>query len=324
MFKFRNRLLLTFAVLLLVVTSAVPLMAQEPATRAGFAIITGEIEYTDGQLIVDGYVIYPFAGFVAEDFPEGTPVIIVGTLNPDGSVVALAVEPFSDDIDDEDDVCDPAVDECDPPVCDPAVDDCEPEVCDPALEDCDVEVCDPEVEDCDDEDAGNDEQYGACGMESHPAGMKIADAYSVAYEDVMDLFCGGYGFGEIMIALKLADGDEEFFDELIALRDSGEGWGNVKKYAYANKNQNGTDDETDDDDSDESLTLPPGPLARERNANANNGGGRPDNPGNSGNSGNNGGGRPDNPGNSGNNGNNGGGRPSSPGNSGNAGKGGNK
>jgi hypothetical protein len=311
--------------LTLLVVSVIPLLAQPAEPRAGVAIITGTIEYVDGQLIVDGYVIYPAADFVADDFPEGTPVIIVGTLNDDGSVAALAVEPFSDDLDD---VCDPAVEDCDPDVCDPAVDTCEPVICDPAIEDCDVEVCDPETEDCDtEEDPSEDYQYGACGMEVHPAGMKISEAYGTAYEDVMELFCSGYGFGEIMIALKLADGDEEFFDELIEMRDSGKGWGLVKKYAYANKPVDDDEDGDEGDDTgetDDSLTLAPGPLSRGQNANANAAGGPPENPGNSGNNSNNSNnGNNGNNGNSDNNGNNSG-RPSSPGNSGNAGKGGKK
>ena len=65
------------------------------------------------------------------------------------------------------------------------------------------------------QDEGNGEEQGeeagACvGADPHPVGQSLADSYGADYEQVMEWFCeGGYGFGEIMLALKTSEQMEE-------------------------------------------------------------------------------------------------------------------
>jgi len=78
------------------------------------------------------------------------------------------------------------------------------------------------------------EQNFFCGNPTavHPVGNKLATDYGVPYEDVMGWFCqegAGYGFGQIMLALrtaKLTGGAPEVY---LSRRTAGEGWGQIWK-----------------------------------------------------------------------------------------------
>jgi hypothetical protein len=62
----------------------------------------------------------------------------------------------------------------------------------------------------------------------HPAGQRLANEFNVPYADVMSLFCDGHhGFGQIMIAYRLAQATGQTVQSILALRDSGEGWGRI-------------------------------------------------------------------------------------------------
>ncbi len=76
----------------------------------------------------------------------------------------------------------------------------------------------------------------------HPAAMRLATMYGVTYEQVMSWFCGGAGFGQIMLALQTAkifgtapedgitDGALEFSElagSYLSQRDAGQGWGPI-------------------------------------------------------------------------------------------------
>jgi hypothetical protein len=73
------------------------------------------------------------------------------------------------------------------------------------------------------------------GANPHPTGQTLANRYGVSYEVIMSWFCQGFGFGEIDLAygLRLQLEQQGVFvtvDEIFALRSSGMGWGNIKKY----------------------------------------------------------------------------------------------
>ena len=153
-----------------------------------------------------------------------------------------------------------------------------------------------------------------CDLPNHPVATALAVEFELDYATVIGWHCAGYGFGDIARALLLAESQEGVAaDDLLARFSAGEGWGLIVREMGVHPSQ-----------------LAPGRVLSARPEHAGPpewaGGGRPENPGNSGgnpgggrpenpgNSGNPGGGRPDNPGNSG--GNPGGGRPDNPGNSG--------
>jgi hypothetical protein len=62
----------------------------------------------------------------------------------------------------------------------------------------------------------------------HPAAESIADDFGVDYTQVIALFCdGGHGFGEIVIAYRLAQVSGQSVNAILDLKDSGHGWGHV-------------------------------------------------------------------------------------------------
>ncbi|MEX2029749.1 MAG: DUF5666 domain-containing protein [Anaerolineales bacterium] len=62
----------------------------------------------------------------------------------------------------------------------------------------------------------------------HPVGAGIAETYGVEYDQVMAWFCdGGFGFGQIMLALMTQDQTGTSADETLARRAGGEGWGEI-------------------------------------------------------------------------------------------------
>jgi hypothetical protein len=69
--------------------------------------------------------------------------------------------------------------------------------------------------------------YCADGKEgTHPVAAKIAEKYDVGEEFVMEYVCDGMGFGDIMLAIHMGDGDP---DGMLALRLEGKGWGQIWK-----------------------------------------------------------------------------------------------
>lgn len=82
---------------------------------------------------------------------------------------------------------------------------------------------------------------GSCGEardDSHPAAAKLGANYGVGSSEVMDWFCGGYGFGEIALAYKLAQLNGIAVDEIFQLRSGGMGWGLImQQYGLIGKNK---------------------------------------------------------------------------------------
>jgi hypothetical protein len=82
-----------------------------------------------------------------------------------------------------------------------------------------------------DENEGKQPNQGAycngSAETNHPAGEKLAEVYDVTYEEVMDWFCQGYGFGEIALAYKISQFGGVSVDVVFEQRASGLGWGQI-------------------------------------------------------------------------------------------------
>jgi hypothetical protein len=62
----------------------------------------------------------------------------------------------------------------------------------------------------------------------HPVGARLAAKFGMAYSEVMRLFCdGGWGFGQIMLALSTGKIAESSPIDLLNQRASGMGWGEI-------------------------------------------------------------------------------------------------
>ena len=75
--------------------------------------------------------------------------------------------------------------------------------------------------------------YCADGVQEkpHPFAVRMSERYGVSEEWVMGYFCGGYGMGQIMLALKTGriEGIEVDPETLLTKRANGQGWGNIWK-----------------------------------------------------------------------------------------------
>jgi len=61
-----------------------------------------------------------------------------------------------------------------------------------------------------------------------PKAQALADKYGVSAEFVGGLFCKGFGFGEIDKALSLSNGDIAIAQQILNMRASGLGWGDIE------------------------------------------------------------------------------------------------
>ena len=79
---------------------------------------------------------------------------------------------------------------------------------------------------CDDDD--DREDRGCVGVTEHPVGARIAHEWDLDYETVMEWKCDGFGFGQIIIALRLGEAlDEDAADLLDAFKNGEGGWGKL-------------------------------------------------------------------------------------------------
>ena len=63
---------------------------------------------------------------------------------------------------------------------------------------------------------------------------RLAQEFGVSYEEIMGWFCQGFGFGEIDLAYSLSLEYGVPVTDIFAMREAGEGWGNIKKYLEPN------------------------------------------------------------------------------------------
>jgi hypothetical protein len=82
-----------------------------------------------------------------------------------------------------------------------------------------------------------------CMRDDHPVALALANEFAYQYDDdadhaysvIADWHCSGKGFGEIARALLIAEkfegeeGETVTADELLAMREAGQGWGQIKK-----------------------------------------------------------------------------------------------
>ncbi len=205
------------------------------------------------------------------------------------------------------------------------VDDVTGESCDPPAPTC-TDVDGDGVDDVTGEPCATEETFDSCvGADPHPVGQYLADQYGVTYETLMGYFCGTdatedgegtgrNGFGEIRLAFRIAEASGDPVEDILALRDSGLGWGQIKQeYGLIGNGKNAEEGTSEDG----TATLSTG---QENKGKSNNGNGNSGGNGNANGRGNSGGGN----GNGGNTGNsNGGGNNNGNGNGGNGNSGGN-
>jgi hypothetical protein len=91
-------------------------------------------------------------------------------------------------------------------------------------------------EDNGDEDNGDEDNVVNEGAycsglkgKDHPKGYKLSERYGVGYDEIMDWFCQGYGFGEIDLAYAIGEFAEVDVDEIFGQRADGVGWGVIKQ-----------------------------------------------------------------------------------------------
>jgi hypothetical protein len=77
--------------------------------------------------------------------------------------------------------------------------------------------------------AGGEERNAFCGQTErrHRAAERLAEEIGVDYTQVMASFCGGRGFGQILIAYRIAQASGQSAESIWVLRDSGQGWGQI-------------------------------------------------------------------------------------------------
>jgi hypothetical protein len=61
----------------------------------------------------------------------------------------------------------------------------------------------------------------------HPKATSLAAEYGVTYEEIMEWFCQGYGFGEIKLAYSISLQAELGVEDVFDMRAGGMGWGEI-------------------------------------------------------------------------------------------------
>ena len=67
------------------------------------------------------------------------------------------------------------------------------------------------------------------GAEMHPVGESVAETFEVPYEDVMRLYCDGYEFEDILLALETQAQSEVAAESILQMRDEGRTWNEIWK-----------------------------------------------------------------------------------------------
>ncbi|MCX6080164.1 MAG: FecR family protein [Chloroflexi bacterium] len=79
---------------------------------------------------------------------------------------------------------------------------------------------------------GSEVMGAACvGVAPQPKAQKLAEKYSVAYDDVKSWFCQGFGFGEIDLAYGISVETNTPIADIFDLRRKPSGWGEIKSAA---------------------------------------------------------------------------------------------
>lgn len=201
----KKTLSITILVLLVAVLAVVPAFAgSEKANVKGYVLPLEEgtldslqIETREGETVTIMFA----TPFEAGDFVEGDYLLVKGTFQEDGSVLADRVLNFGPKTEDDEDDTDP--------------------------------------DDGEEEEGGKSTSaYCTEGQKDkdHPFAVKLTEKYpeSITVEEVMGYFCDGVGMGQIMLALMTSEKfeGEEGLDvaTLISMRKDGKkGWGQIWK-----------------------------------------------------------------------------------------------
>lgn len=84
------------------------------------------------------------------------------------------------------------------------------------------------------------------GTEPRPSAVRLSRTYNVSEEEIMDWYCGGFGFEEIDLAYSLSQQFGLDVDVIFSMRESGMEWGEIKLELL----------EDSDRSSDETETIP--------------------------------------------------------------------
>lgn len=190
-------------VLLVGMALVVPLSAQEtPPTVDPNAVvtITGEVVIVNGVVQVNGFTL---VGTLPLGLQAGDFVVVIGNQLADGLTIEVIIF----------DVVIPVTPEPEPTV--EVTPELTPELTPEATPEATVE---PEPEAT---------LEAGCTNEYHPVAQSIADAFELPYAEIMNLHCGGYGFGEIARVYLLAEAAGLTVEELLDRREAGEGWGTI-------------------------------------------------------------------------------------------------
>lgn len=71
----------------------------------------------------------------------------------------------------------------------------------------------------------------------HPLATRLAEKLGVSLDEIKEMFCNGYGFGEIEQVYAIAQQMGVPVSEILALRESGLGWGEIRDHFGLNGNQ---------------------------------------------------------------------------------------
>ncbi len=225
-----------------------PTLAQDETAEDSMLVeLVGTVEVReDDLLVVDGVTVAPSGAFIPATLAVGDTVLITGYFNDEGTLMATSIEIVLDA--DADGVAD-SLDNC-PLVANPDQFDSDADdigdACDPDLLDSDADGVADSLDNCplianpDQFDSDLDNIGDACetaettcvGTSTHPVAAKIATEFGIAYETVIAWHCQGFGFGNIVIALRLAAELETDADTLLQQFAEGQGgWGVLMKEA---------------------------------------------------------------------------------------------
>jgi hypothetical protein len=97
-----------------------------------------------------------------------------------------------------------------------------------------LEVMVEEQDDSTDEDGDGEEEDGPStgyyctqSEEPHPFGTLLAERYETDYATLQAWFCGGFGWGQVMLALQTSEITGGDPGALLELRSGGAGWGEI-------------------------------------------------------------------------------------------------
>ena len=133
-------------------------------------------------------------------------------------------------------------------------------------------VADLSVDEGEEEETTEDGAEYCVGADPNPAAQALADEHGVAYEEVMDWFCGAkygpgeikYGLGEIKHALETSAraGVELTAGELLALKTKLGGWGEVWQYLGLIGSTDEDDEEFSEEESEYCVGVETHPVAQ--------------------------------------------------------------